>query len=213
MATSKKCEDCFTFVTHGDDGNYKQESLFRAGRAHNDCFECGKAVVCNFKGICGMCDYPVHAITERVSVGSCAASYEPFDVIFDLNYPENFVHRREIEVKFQDGQCICRFGILDHAEDAEYMQVVVAKLAALLPNLTNKRILFHCFAGYSRSVTAAAAFLALSGEVDSVLDGVEMIRRVRKYIGPKEALLHAAVECVEQLRSNGSIRSNENEIE
>lgn len=197
--SEQKCADCWAVVVRQADGSYGK---CERGRKHIDCLECGQKVVCHIKGICAKCDFPYHFVTDQVAVGSCSTPYEPFEVIFNLNYPENEARHHDHKVRFQDGRCIVHFGLIDSEEDAEYMKKVVRLMNELIPSIKSKKVLFHCFAGYSRSVTLAAAYLCLSGKCQTVEEGVEMVRSSRKYVGPNAALIEATREVVANIRQS-----------
>jgi protein-tyrosine phosphatase len=155
-------------------------------RPHNICYECNEKMVCHIKGICAKCDVPLHMITDTVAVGSCGAKYDSFDVVVNLNYPENGVSHHNIVNR---GKVIV-IGIHDNKDEIPYMKSLVHNL---LPNIMNKygedaKILFHCFAGYSRSVALATAYLSMVEKI-SYEDAYDMIKEKRKYINSKESTL------------------------
>ena len=165
---------------------------------HQLCLECGEKMVCHIKKICGPCDLPLHYITDKVAVGSCGASYNDFTLIFNLNYPENNTSRGEINKmvgtqpnRLFDQQQHTYYAIgmkdRDTPEDLETLR----KAIHLLPDVSKKGdevILFHCFAGYSRSVALATAYIALHYN-KTVDEALAMIIDKRKYVGPNPAFI------------------------
>lgn len=165
-------------------------------KPHRMCRECGLKPVCYYKGICRPCDVSCHAITDSISVGSCAASYEGFDRVVDMNYPENGQPFGTISrIDASDGsRTVWKIGMHDRdtAEDLDLLRQAVLFLRYQIKEDNEKgvtpRILFHCFAGYSRSVALAAAYLALKESL-SVDEALARIVSVRKYVGPREAFM------------------------
>jgi protein-tyrosine phosphatase len=152
-------------------------------RPHNICYECNEKMVCHIKGICAKCDIPMHMITDMVGVGSCGSNYNSFDLIINLNYPENNVSHHHIRMIGN----VIHIGINDHKDDSLYMKSLIDNL---LPNIINKygeniKILFHCFSGYSRSIILATAYIALRYKL-SYEDAYNMIKSKRRYICPLE---------------------------
>jgi protein-tyrosine phosphatase len=122
-------------------------------------------------------------ITDLVGVGSCASKYDSFDLIINLNYPENNTPHHHIIMKNN----VIHIGINDHKDDTLYMKSLINNL---LPNIINNygenvKILFHCFSGYSRSVALATAYIALRYKVSNK-EAYNMIKSKRKYIAPLE---------------------------
>jgi hypothetical protein len=167
-------------------------------------------MVCHLKGICAPCDKPVHDITDKVSVGSCAAGYEPYDLIFNLNYPENNVNKGTVEKIFgkrpNDWTGFIKkyyyaIGMhdRDHPDDLETFRKAVRVLKDVIEEQKktgyDHKILFHCFAGYSRSVALATAYLCLKDGM-SVEKAFSLIKEKRKYIGPNEAFMKIVREEV-----------------
>jgi hypothetical protein len=191
-----RCGDCGHSFCNNDACLVRQEKDdIRPLKPHRMCAECGKTPVCFYKGICRACDLPCHAITDRVSVGSCAASYKGFDLIFDLNYPENGQAHGTIGRRDTATQTIWKIGIHDRntTEDLDLLRQTILLLRFHLYKQQETgnappRVLFHCFAGYSRSVALATAYLALSQRL-SVDDAFALVKAGRKYVGPQEAFM------------------------
>ena len=57
-------------------------------------------------------------ITDKVAIGSYQASYEPFDLIINLDYPENNVKFEEVEVINKENKKIIKCGYNDTIKDS-----------------------------------------------------------------------------------------------
>jgi hypothetical protein len=217
-ASPMKCSDCFHKIcldcNQCDNCSARQmytNTYFKTMcRPHKLCLECGEKIVCHLKGICGPCDKPVHDITDKVSVGSCGSDYEPYDLIFNLNYPENGAKKGTLEKIFgkrpNDWSGFVKkyyyaIGMhdRDHPDDLETFRKAVRVLKDVIEeqkqNGYELKILFHCFAGYSRSVALATAYICLKyGK--TVEEAFSLIKEKRKYIGPNEAFMKIVREEV-----------------
>ncbi len=80
----------------------------------------------------------------------------------------------------------------DHPDDLETFRKAVRVLKDVIEeqkqNGYELKILFHCFAGYSRSVALATAYISLKYGM-SAEDAFSLIKEKRKYIGPNEAFM------------------------
>lgn len=183
-APAERCRDCFRFFCA------TPQCFSQNVRPHRVCAECHQSITCHGKGICGPCDRPCHDITDYVSVGSCGASYDDFHIIFNLNYPENDQTYGKISRETRGYRTIWKIGIRDQAtaEDLDLFRQSILLLRFLIQEHRETlpappRVLFHCFAGYSRSVALATAYLALTENL-SVDAAFEKVKAGRKYVGP-----------------------------
>jgi len=129
-------------------------------------------------------------ITDTVAIGDWTSSYEPFDVIFNFNYPGNRardqqIHRSSVFHKNKE-KIIYTIGLYD---TNYYNEALLNIFINLLPHLKidkNKRILFHCYAGISRSSTAAILYFMISTH-ESLPSIYKMIVDKRPHINPNPA--------------------------
>jgi protein-tyrosine phosphatase len=111
--------------------------------------------------------------------------YDKFDVIINLNYPENGCPKGCLQV---DKGKVYRLGIEDsHVEDLyTYFDLLSALLITSLKE--NKKVLIHCHAGISRSVSIIMAFFIKYGNM-SLQDALKKIKEKRSIVGPNQSFM------------------------
>ena len=111
--------------------------------------------------------------------------YKNYDVIINLNYPENKVPKGCMIV---DKGKLYRLGIEDsHVEDLyTYFDILSALILTSLKN--NKKVLVHCHAGISRSVSVIIAFFVKYGK-SSVENAYKKVNSKRTIAGPNPGFL------------------------
>jgi|SRR5579872_4250572 len=111
--------------------------------------------------------------------------YDKFDVVINLNYPENKVPKGCLIV---DKSKVYRLGIDDnHMEDLyTYFDILGALIITSLKN--NKKVLVHCHAGVSRSVSIIIAFFIKYGNM-TLTNAIKKIKDQRSIIQPNQSFL------------------------
>lgn len=144
----------------------RNPSCVTPSKKHEKCLECDNITCCP-SGICYECEkrHTYDMITDTVAIGSYQASYDPFDLVINLDYPENNIKFGEVVVLNKENKRIIKCGYDDTIKDGG---LTYDKLEDLLNRIddfkkeTQKdiKILFHCYGGVSRSSTVAIAYLA-----------------------------------------------------
>ena len=125
--------------------------------------------------------YPEFSIiTNNIAIGNHKSLYDSFDIIVNLNYPENNVNHMEIIEKQIDNKQIYLVGIKDHPNEKmfEILIKLIPKLLLEYDKNKNNKILFHCNQGISRSVSIAILFISLTQNI--TLDtSYQLIKSIR----------------------------------
>lgn len=141
-----------------------------------------------------------HFITDTVAVGNRFSPYDKFDIIVNMNVEENGVEVGDIDMKKK--KCpitkhvtyVLLFGIQDISDPkwqpyAMVMFETISEAVEMLKkrkNLANPRILFQCYAGISRSVSAAIVYLSRSLGIPN-RQAFEMIKNKRVIANPNKS--------------------------
>lgn len=129
-------------------------------------------------------------ITDKVAIGSYQASYKPFDLVINLDYPENGVKFGEVVCESVEDTYVIKCGYNDVVKESG---LTSDKLDDLLERIyefkreTQKEpnILFHCYGGVSRSATVAIAYIAKS-ENKTTKEIYELVKQKRPRINPNK---------------------------
>ena len=131
-------------------------------------------------------------ITPYISIGNYTSSYDDFDVIVNLNFPYNDVTHHNIIEKDFNNKKLFMIGLLD-APDEEMLCLLKIMMPKLLA-LGRKRILFHCYAGISRSSTAAIMYFMMTTYLP--LEAIfRLLLSKRSIIDPNPAFRHILHIC------------------
>lgn len=183
-----ECDTCFKTVLDTDD-------------THTKCVGCEAAFVCCKSGVCMLCawKHPFHFITDHVAVGSRSSEYDLFDIVIDMNSPQNGTVEGDLKLDKQKrpGRTplfILKCGIQD-CELEGYQGYALAMFDAIHRFLGkfnvfdySYKILFHCYAGVSRSASAAIYHLAKVTNI-STTEAYQMVKEKRKWIKPNKGFL------------------------
>ncbi len=129
-------------------------------------------------------------IDENVAIGNNRSMYSEFDIVINLDYPNNNVDHHCIDVNYIFGRNIYNIGIYDSPDERMY-ELLVNVIPELVKyyNINNKvKILFHCFAGISRSSTMAIAFLCKSKGY-KLNDAYNLVVSKRDIVKPNDGFL------------------------
>ena len=182
-----KCSDCGKYVCCSCVD--LQKSISFVIRKHDNCIECKNEVFC-YKPICLKCDInPYHMITDKVAVGSCSSTYDEFDIIINLNYPENNIMENQSSFQKKNDKLIIKLGLSDSVEkEREAYQYMCELIPVLAKYYKDKKILFHCFAGMSRSASFAIAYLSYC--TGQTIDySYKQVKSKRKFIKVNEGFI------------------------
>jgi protein-tyrosine phosphatase len=158
-----------------------------------------------------------HWITPNMAIGDAESTYEPFDVVIDLNFEGELIalgdtrRHHDIQTITQESrQQITRIAIYDHPSEKEFMKKV---LHSMIPSLVQStsfipslKILFHCYAGVSRSASLGITWLA---EMESCTyeEALRKVQEKRPQVNPNPGFVEAIKEVLSELRTMRSMRS------
>ena len=146
-----------------------------------------------------------HMITDNIAIGNYMTPYTNFDVIFNFNYPYNGVTLGAIdtEIDYSHGiiqKIVYKIGLLDTTIYSDTLMEIFIKLIPFLIESKGKRILFHCYAGISRSTTAAILYFILT--TDMSLDEIyTLITSKRTHVNPNPTF-RRIIEICYSMRSH-----------
>ena len=171
---------------------------------HEFCMECKDKVTCHPTKVCAACYMPFHMITERIALGNMDTSYEKFDIIVNLNYPYNKTKLYEVALTKENEKIIIRAGLEDispvhsstdsviytESQRWKYVQDVFDQINYFLSIHAHpdSRILFHCYAGISRSSTSLILYLSKTHH-KTTKSMYQLVKQRRPYIKPNSGFL------------------------
>jgi protein-tyrosine phosphatase len=131
-------------------------------------------------------------IDNNVAIGNYLTPYDEFDVIVNLNYPYNGVAHHNIEIDDKNGKLIYRIGCYDSEDEemTDLLTIIIPELLRLYLLDNNIKILFHCYAGISRSSTLAIAFLCMAKGY-SLRDAYNLVKRKRPIVNPNKGFINS----------------------
>ena len=164
---------------------------------HVKCMTCF-SICCSPIQVCRKCKNKnaYHFITPLVAVGSKDTPYDEFDVIVNLNYPENKVPHRRVALDNRE-KIIYYIGLIDNPKEKPFISKLIPKILSELEQYSRKKILFHCFAGISRSATIAIAYLKTYDpkfKTKSLLSTIFYAQEKRSVILPNQGFIEALSE-------------------
>jgi protein-tyrosine phosphatase len=134
-------------------------------------------------------------IDSNVAIGNCESDYKKFDIIVNLNYPYNGVKYHDIEITNNNNKVIYKIGCYDSEDENMYdlLSVIIPDLVSFYKINKNIKILFHCFAGISRSSTVAIVFLCMAKNY-SLKDSHSLVLNKRSIIKPNNGFIRQLKE-------------------
>jgi len=178
------CSECYMCICNDCVNNYD----------HYYCKKCDDSITCNIDKICydcQICHY--NMITDLVAVGDCESSYKDFDIIVNLFGEDNGCNLNDINIKEFNGKKIYNVGLIDKPE---YKNNALYLLISIIPKLyheKDKKILFHCYAGVSRSATFAIAYLMVVKKL-SMNDAYDFVKSKRSIIQPNNGFIKTLIK-------------------
>lgn len=189
-----KCSWCYEYICPNKEciPQYmiRKWSSVSPSKKHEKCLECDNITCCP-SGICKDCEnlHTYDMITDKVAIGSYQASYKSFDLVINLDYPENGVKCGEVVCMTEGDTYVIKCG---------YEDVNGGLTSDKLDDLLNRidefkkgkeeepKILFHCYAGVSRSATVAIAYLA-KNENKTTKEIYKLAKEKRPRINPNKS--------------------------
>lgn len=144
-------------------------------------------------------------ITDRIAIGDRNTSYQPYDIIVNLNYPQNGIGYGQLQeiIDKNNNKLIIRIGMPDLPSESANMTLLIHKLMPRLiyyyfsyPNAT---FLFHCYAGVSRSATLSIAMLMKLFNLPAK-DSYEIAKQGRPIINPNQGFVDALLRYEKTLK-------------
>jgi protein-tyrosine phosphatase len=134
-------------------------------------------------------------IDYNVAVGDNKSNYSDFDIIVNLDFPNNGVEYHSIDLECINGKHIYRLGCYDsEEEDMEYfLREMMPELYKYYIRNPNIKILFHCYAGISRSSTMAIAFLSIIRKYSLEQSYINVLSR-RSIIRPNNGFIKCLIK-------------------
>jgi protein-tyrosine phosphatase len=136
-------------------------------------------------------------ITDRIAIGDKSSSYKVFNVVVNLNFPNNCVEYHSIGTVKDGDLTIYAIGMKDEEFESDMLSHVMNQLVPLLNQVfleqPESRFLFHCRAGISRSVSMALA-LMMETTHESLQDALDQIQTIRPIAHPNLGFMNALME-------------------
>jgi protein-tyrosine phosphatase len=131
-------------------------------------------------------------IDNNVAIGNFLTPYNEFDIIVNLNYPFNGVKHNSIQINHENGKLVYRIGCYDSEEEemGDLLAIVIPDLVHQYLLNNKVKILFHCYAGISRSSTLAIAFLCMAKGY-TLRDAYDLVKKKRPIVNPNKGFVKA----------------------
>lgn len=150
-------------------------------------------------------------ITPNMAIGNSESDYSPFDIIVNLNFQGellalgNTLRHHDIRtVTHETLKQITHVAIYDHPSEKEFMKGILHSIIPLVVQrvrqLPNIKILFHCYAGVSRSASLGIAYMALM-ESRPYDIAVHRVKEMRPEVNPNAGFVEAIKEFLSEISS------------
>jgi len=158
--------------------------------SHKLCSKCKEYATC-MSDKCYDCKI-IHynMITDNIAIGDSDSDYNDFDIIVNLFMETNGCELNQVIIKEENNKTIYNIGLLDHPGLENTMFNLLNEVIPKLITYDNKKILFHCFAGVSRSATFAIAYIMMKQKL-SVKEAYDMVKNKRDMIKPNNGFMLA----------------------
>jgi len=136
-------------------------------------------------------------ITNRVAIGDYTSDYSSFDIIVNLNFPDNKVEHGYLnKMMIESNKILYRCGIYDSPQE-DIGTYINSLIPELLRDAEGKRILFHCFAGISRSSSMCIAYLGKISNT-SYTDTYNYVKSKRPCIQPNSGFVKNLISYLDK---------------
>jgi protein-tyrosine phosphatase len=130
-------------------------------------------------------------ITDNMAIGELNANYDSFDIVVNLayinpNFNKGLQHREKRE-KIKNGKKIYEFGLYDTDSDSDYLLLLLTTFFEEI-GTRDKKILFHCQSGKSRSVMFAIKYLQTFYSL-STEQALDIIKKRRPIANPRQSFI------------------------
>jgi len=137
--------------------------------------------------------YPaINMITNNIGIGShnASTSYGDFDIVVNLDYPANNVAHMDVQETSIENKFVYKVGIKDNTNEnlLEILNILIPKLLSSYSE--EKKILFHCNQGVSRSASIAILFISLIKNI-TLDESFSLIKLVRPIVAPNSGFIKA----------------------
>lgn len=139
------------------------------------------------------CNY--NWIDDNIAIGDFQSNYSDFNVIVNLDCPNNGVEHHSIDMQCYNGKHLYRIGCYDsEVEDMDSLiKTLIPEIANYYIKNNNIKILFHCYAGISRSSTMAIAFLCMAKNYN-LWRAYGLAKSKRSIINPNKGFMNCLIK-------------------
>ena len=144
-------------------------------------------------------------ITDNVAIGNYASPYEAFDIVINICFLGNSTKYKhhDMATNTHNGRQITHVAMYDSPDEKVYMKMTLHSIIPVLIHHIKRnpliKVLFHCFAGVSRSGSFGVAFVAhLEGYTYE--EALQKVKEKRPQVDPNPGFVEAIKEYLEEIR-------------